>query len=195
MFTGIIEEIGTVVQVEKSGSNLLLSIEVSFVDELKVDQSVAHDGICLTVDQLNGKSYSVTVIQETIDKTNLSKLKVGGFVNLERSVKVNDRLDGHIVQGHVDQTGRCTKVLEQNGSWELSFEYDPSNFNITVGKGSICINGVSLTVTESNRNSFSVAIIPYTYENTNFNQLKVDDLVNIEFDIIGKYVQKILGNS
>lgn len=195
MFTGIIEEIGTIVLIEQSGSNLIISFEAPFVEELKIDQSVSHDGVCLTIDKLEGKIYSVIAIKETIDKTNLGQRQVGNQINLERSVKVNDRLDGHIVQGHIDQTARCSKIVEQNGSWEFSFEYDSSSHNITVGKGSICINGVSLTVTESSSNTFSVAIIPYTYDNTNFNQLKVDDLVNVEFDIIGKYVQKILGSN
>ena len=194
MFTGIIEEIGTISLIEQSGSNLIITVEAPFAEELKIDQSVAHDGICLTIDKLEGNSYVVIAIKETIGKTNLSQLQVGDRMNLERSVKVNDRLDGHIVQGHIDQTARCSKIVEQNGSWEFSFEYDPSSRNITVGKGSICINGVSLTVTESNSNTFSVAIIPYTYHNTNLNHLKVDDLVNVEFDIIGKYVQKILGS-
>ena len=194
MFTGIIEQIGTVEKIENSGSNLIITIVADFVGELEIDQSVAHDGICLTVDALKSDSYSVTAIKETIHKTNLNQLIVGNRINLERCVKVDDRLDGHIVQGHVDQTAKCTEIVEQDGSWELSFEYDPSGKNITVGKGSICVNGVSLTVTNSEAHAFSVAIIPYTYENTNFNQLKLGDLVNVEFDIIGKYVQKILSS-
>jgi len=193
MFTGIIEEIGTVVLIEQSGSNLIININAAFAEELEIDQSVAHNGICLTIDKLEGKSYCVTAIKETIEKTNLNRLRAGDRMNLERCVKASERLDGHIVQGHIDQTARCTKIVEQNGSWELYFEHEASKENITVLKGSICINGVSLTVTESHANTFSVAIIPYTYDNTNFNQLRVDDLVNVEFDIIGKYVQKILG--
>ena len=192
MFTGIIEETGKVTALKKERSNLHISVEASFIDELKIDQSIAHDGICMTVVDIEGNHYTVTAIKETLDRTNFGDLKVGDKINLERCVKVTDRLDGHIVQGHIDQTAICKKVEELNGSWMYEFGYNTSEGNITVEKGSVCINGISLTVVESKANSFSVAIIPYTYTHTNFHALKLGSIVNIEFDIIGKYVAKLL---
>jgi riboflavin synthase len=192
MFTGIIESLGEVIDLKKSSSNLQITINAPFTQELKIDQSVAHNGTCLTVVELSGNNYTVTAIKETLEKTNLSKLKPGNLVNLERCMIMNGRIDGHIVQGHVDQTAVCSNISEENGSWVFTFEYDPSKGNITVEKGSICVNGVSLTVVNSKNNSFSVAIIPYTYEHTNFHQLKVGDTVNLEFDVIGKYVARLL---
>jgi riboflavin synthase len=167
-------------------------MQCSFVDELKIDQSVAHNGVCLTVVNKENNTYTVTAIKETLLKSNLGYLKIGDKVNLERSMKLNERLDGHIVQGHVDQTAKCTKVVEANGSWYFTFEYDQTMNNITVEKGSITVNGVSLTVVNSQASSFQVAIIPYTYEHTNFHQIKEGTIVNLEFDIIGKYVAKLL---
>ncbi|SDB61424.1 riboflavin synthase alpha chain [Flavobacteriaceae bacterium MAR_2010_188] len=193
MFTGIVETMGEVIGLEKNGSNLTISIKSSISSELKVDQSVAHNGVCLTVVRYDDNSYDVVAIDETLNRSNLGKLKVSDLVNLERCVKVGDRLDGHIVQGHVDQTAICKSVLEKEGSWEYSFTYDPTLENITVTKGSITVNGVSLTVVGSEDDSFSVAIIPYTNEHTNFKNLKIGDTVNLEFDIIGKYVQKMMG--
>jgi len=187
MFTGIIESLGTVLKIEKKDTNLTFFIQCNFLDELKIDQSVAHNGVCLTVDGIFEDHYSVTAIKETLDKTNLGNLSVGNELNLERCLKVGDRLDGHIVQGHVDGTGIVTEVKDMNGSWEYHFEYPHGEF-ITVSKGSICVNGVSLTVVNSGFGSFSVAIIPYTYEHTNFHELKAGDKVNLEFDIVGKYI-------
>lgn len=191
MFTGIIETLGTLTQKVKENDNLHLTVSSSITNELKIDQSVAHNGICLTVVAINNDEYTVTAIKETIDKTNIGDWQVGDQLNIERAMKLGDRLDGHIVQGHVDQTATCTAIEEANGSWYFTFEYDPSLENITIEKGSITINGTSLTVVNSKLNSFSVAIIPYTYENTNFNSFKVGTKVNLEFDVVGKYVKRI----
>jgi riboflavin synthase len=191
MFTGIIETLGEIKALRKDGGNVHVTIASSVTDELKIDQSVAHNGVCLTVIAINKNEYTVTAIQETIDKTNLSDWKTGDFVNLERAMKLGDRLDGHIVQGHVDQTGICKSIEEANGSWYFTFEYDPILNNLTIEKGSITINGVSLTVVNSLKNEFSVAIIPYTYEHTNFKNFKVGTEINLEFDVIGKYVSKL----
>lgn len=230
MFTGIIEEAGKVAALNKKRSNLHITIEASFINELKIDQSIAHNGVCLTVVDIEDDHYTVTAIKETLDKTNLGYLKVGDKINLERCVKVSDRLDGHIVQGHIDQTAICESISaiggsasggkELNGSWLLTFEYNNSNRRgnppwverffsglvrwgsppsggvrgglVTVEKGSVCVNGISLTVVESKENSFSAAIIPHTYTHTNLHTLKPGDIVNLEFDIIGKYVAKLL---
>jgi len=192
MFTGIIEVTGLVVGRIKDGSNIHFEIESSIAPELKIDQSVAHNGVCLTVTAIREGRYTVTAIHETLLKTNLGELKEGNIINLERCMPLNGRFDGHVVQGHVDQTGKVVKIEEQQGSWLFDFEYDPSKGNVTVEKGSICINGTSLTCFNSKDNGFSVAIIPYTFEHTNFKQLKVGDRVNLEFDIIGKYVQRLL---
>ena len=191
MFTGIIESIGTVKAINYDRSNINFSISSSLSNELKIDQSISHNGVCLTVVSKEEGAYTVTAIKETLDKTNLSKLKLGDQVNLERCLKVGDRLDGHFVQGHVDQTAICTCVSNENGSWTFSFKYDDKNNNITIEKGSITINGVSLTVVNSKKSEFSVAIIPYTFENTNFNSFSVGTLVNLEFDVFGKYVTKL----
>lgn len=191
MFTGIIEEQGEVVEVAGDRDNLLIKIAAKMTSELKIDQSVAHNGVCLTVVDIQGNAYTVTAIKETLDKTTLGTLYKGQRVNLERGMQLGARLDGHIVQGHVDQTGVCTRVKEENGSWIFTFEYDAQFQNITIEKGSITVNGVSLTVVNSKNNEFSVAIIPYTYNNTNFNRLKEGDKVNLEFDVIGKYVQRL----
>lgn len=191
MFTGIIEEQGEVVEVAGDRGNLLIKIAAKMTSELKIDQSVAHNGVCLTVVDIQGNAYTVTAIKETLDKTTLGTLYKGQRVNLERGMQLGARLDGHIVQGHVDQTGVCTRVKEENGSWIFTFEYDAQFQNITIEKGSITVNGVSLTVVNSKNNEFSVAIIPYTYNNTNFNRLKEGDKVNLEFDVIGKYVQRL----
>jgi riboflavin synthase len=217
MFTGIVEATARVVDIHAEGTNLTFTFESNIANELKIDQSVSHNGVCLTVVSLeestvdgsqsivgseqrilssfatnHSSSYKVTAIDETLRKTNLGKLKIDDKVNLERCMPANGRFDGHIVQGHVDQTGVCTAIEDQNGSWLISFEYDAKNNNITVEKGSICINGVSLTVVNSKDNGFSVAIIPYTWEHTNFHQLSVGSIINLEFDILGKYMQKIL---
>ena len=193
MFSGIVEEAATVVSIEKE-KNLHITMECSFVNELKVDQSISHNGVCLTVVSKTDKSYTVTAIKETLIKSNLGQLSVGDKVNLERSMLLGGRLDGHIVQGHVDQIAKCTAVEESDGSWYFTFKFDNSTGNMTVEKGSIAVNGVSLTVVNSQDNSFQVAIIPYTYECTNFHQIKPETIVNLEFDIIGKYVARILGN-
>jgi riboflavin synthase len=193
MFTGIIEEMGMVEHLEKEGSNLNLFIKSKITSELKIDQSVAHNGVCLTVVGITDSIYKVSAIKETLDKSNIGALKVGDHVNLERAMKLGDRLDGHLVQGHVDQTAVCTGITETNGSWIFSFEYDKSRGNITIEKGSITINGVSLTVVNSKENTFSVAIIPYTYHHTNFNKLNKGDTVNLEFDVVGKYLKRISG--
>lgn len=192
MFTGIVESLAKVEKIEKKGSNLTFTFQCPISNELKVDQSVSHNGVCLTVEKCYSNHYQVTAIQETLDKTNLGKLEPGSVVNIERCMPANGRFDGHIVQGHVDQTGICTAIKDLNGSWEVSFEYDPQLQNITVEKGSICLNGVSLTVIHSKSSSFSVAIIPYTWEHTNFHTLGVGSLVNLEFDILGKYIARIL---
>jgi len=192
MFTGIIEQLGRVKNIVREEGNLHLTIAAEMTPELKIDQSVAHNGVCLTVVNLSDDKYTVTAIKETLNKTNIGDLKVGEQVNLERCMKLGERLDGHIVQGHVDQTAVCTSISEENGSWLFSFEYEKKDrANITVEKGSITVNGTSLTVVNSKDKGFSVAVIPYTYEHTNFNQLKVSDKVNLEFDIIGKYVARL----
>ncbi len=192
MFSGIVEEPATLVALEKDKENLHITLKCSFTDTLKIDQSISHNGVCLTVVKKSGDNYTVTAIKETLDKTNLGFLKVGDKVNLERSMKIDSLLDGHLVQGHVDQTAVCTKIEEADGSWYFTFEYDPSKGNITVEKGSISVNGVSLTVVNSKEKTFQVAIIPYTYEHTNFHQFKVGTVVNLEFDIVGKYITKML---
>jgi riboflavin synthase len=193
MFTGIIETMARLERIKAQGTNLHFTFSSDISNELKVDQSVSHNGVCLTVTSVNGKLYTVTAIDETLKRTNLGKLKVGTFVNLERCMPANGRFDGHIVQGHVDATGVCTEVKDLNGSHEFRFSYEERSDEITVEKGSITVNGVSLTVVESGERSFSVHIIPYTLANTNFNELKPGSLVNLEFDIIGKYVRKLLG--
>jgi riboflavin synthase len=194
MFTGIIETLGIVQEVKKEQDNIHVTIDSSVTGELKIDQSVAHNGICLTVVAVEGDCYTVTAIGETIKKTNLSCWQVGDSVNLERAMKLGDRLDGHIVQGHVDQIGTCVAVQETGGSWFYTFEYDSSLQNITIEKGSITVNGVSLTVVDSGKNNFSVAIIPYTYDHTNFRDFRVGTKVNLEFDVIGKYVSRLYSN-
>jgi riboflavin synthase len=191
MFTGIIETLGIIKDIRKEEDNLHLSVTSSITTELKIDQSVAHNGICLTVVAIENETYTVTAIKETVDKTNIGTWKKGDSINLERAMKLGDRLDGHIVQGHVDQIGICKAIEETNGSWRYTFNYDPSLSNITIEKGSITVNGVSLTVVNSKVNEFSVAIIPYTYEHTNFNSLRVGSYVNLEFDVIGKYVTRL----
>ena len=191
MFTGIIESIGKIKSLAKEGDNLHIEIASELAPMLKIDQSVSHNGVCLTVVSLTDTSYVVTAIKETLDKTNIGQLHTGSVVNLERAMKLGDRLDGHIVQGHVDQTAICQRVIEQNGSWVYTFSYDRSLSNITIEKGSVTVNGVSLTVVDSREGTFSVAIIPYTYEHTNFNTFEKDTLVNLEFDVIGKYVKRI----
>lgn len=191
MFTGIIEDIGTVEKLEKDGGNLHITINTSITSELKIDQSVAHNGVCLTVVAINGDNYVVTAIKETLEKTNLGELNEKENVNIERAMKLGDRLDGHIVQGHVDQIAECIDVKEENGSWLFTFKYDEDLNNITIEKGSITINGVSLTVVNSKKSEFSVAIIPYTYNHTTFKNLKIGSIVNLEFDVIGKYVKRL----
>jgi riboflavin synthase len=191
MFTGIIEDLGEVIHLKSEGGNLHISIKSAIADQLKVDQSVAHNGVCLTVVALGDQSYTVTAIQETLNKSNLGQLSVGDSINIERAMKLGDRLDGHIVQGHVDQTAKCVSVLETDGSWLYSFEYDPGLNNITIEKGSITVDGVSLTVVDSKSSAFSVAIIPYTYNHTTFRNYKAGDVVNLEFDVIGKYVKRL----
>ncbi|WP_026953888.1 riboflavin synthase [Algoriphagus vanfongensis] len=191
MFTGIIESFGTIQKITQDGSNFHFDLESNLASELKIDQSLAHDGVCLTVVETKPDSYRVTAIDETIQKTNLSGWQVGKKVNLERCMAANGRFDGHIVQGHVDQVGKVSAIKDQDGSWVFDLEYDPAIGNVTVEKGSITINGTSLTCFNSRAGAFSVAIIPYTYEHTNFHQLKVGDQVNLEFDIVGKYIQRI----
>lgn len=193
MFTGIIETQGTITQIVKDNDNINITIGSSITNELKIDQSVAHDGVCLTVVAIENDTYTVTAIKETLDKTNLKDWTKDGIVNLERAMKLGDRLDGHIVQGHVDQTGICKSVENANGSWYFTFGYDKSPSNITIEKGSITVNGVSLTVVNSKDNEFSVAIIPYTFEHTNFKNIKAGTIVNLEFDVIGKYVARLHG--
>jgi riboflavin synthase len=194
MFSGIVEEAAKVVAIEKEQDNVHITMECSFVDELQIDQSIAHNGVCLTVVRKTDTTYTVTAIKETLIKSNLGGLLAGDKINLERSMLLNDRLDGHIVQGHVDQTAECTAVEEAGGSWYFTFRYDPTKGNMTVEKGSISVNGVSLTVVNSQADSFQVAIIPYTYDCTNFHRIKPGTIVNLEFDIIGKYVARILQN-
>ena len=191
MFTGIIENLSEIKEINKEGDNLSISLISEITNELKIDQSLSHNGVCLTVVDINNNIYKVTAIKETILKSSIKNWKIGDIINIERAMKLGDRLDGHMVQGHVDQTAICTKISEENGSWYFYFEYQRSS-NLTIEKGSISINGVSLTIVESMDNRFSVAIIPYTYENTNFKNIKVGDLVNIEFDMIGKYIYKII---
>lgn len=191
MFTGIIEDLGTVESLSYDGGNLNITISSKITNELKIDQSVAHNGVCLTVVSIKGNNYIVTAIEETLAKSNLGMLKIGDVVNLERAMKLGDRLDGHIVQGHVDQTSTCISIDSNDGSWLFAFEYDKSMQNITIEKGSITVNGVSLTVVNSKICQFSVAIIPYTYTHTTFKTLKVGDIVNLEFDVIGKYVKRL----
>ncbi|MBA3971852.1 MAG: riboflavin synthase [Bacteroidetes bacterium] len=192
MFSGIIEGSGELTAIQKDQNNIHLSVRSDFTSELKIDQSIAHNGICLTVVDIKNDIYTVTAIDETIKKTNIGSIAIGDKMNLERCLKVGDRLDGHIVQGHVDQTAVCKEVKEQNGSWMFTFEYDAAQNNITVEKGSICVNGVSLTVVDSKNNSFSVCIIPYTFEHTNFKTIKAGTIVNLEFDILGKYISKLV---
>jgi riboflavin synthase len=191
MFTGIIETIGKVVKIEKELDNLHITVESSITPELKIDQSVAHNGVCLTVVAIEGATYKVTAVKETLSKTNLSDLKTGSIVNLERCMMMNGRLDGHIVQGHVDQVGECLSVNEANGSWSYVFSYKADREHLIVEKGSICVNGISLTAFNVTDTSFEVAIIPYTFEHTNLHQVKKGDKVNLEFDIIGKYVARL----
>lgn len=197
MFSGIVEEAAPVVAIESDKGNIHLTMKCSFVDELKIDQSVAHNGVCLTVVSMTADTYTVTAIKETLERSNLGLLKVGDKVNLERSMLMNGRLDGHIVQGHVDQTAVCTNVEEADGSWYYTFEYElnpemAQQGYITVEKGSVCVNGVSLTVCNSGKNSFQVAIIPYTHDHTNFGQIEKGTVVNLEFDIVGKYISKMM---
>ncbi|MGB1307632.1 MAG: riboflavin synthase [Oceanihabitans sp.] len=193
MFTGIIETLGVVKHLQKELDNLHITVECDFTSELQIDQSVAHNGVCLTVVAINEKQYTVTAIKETLEKTNIGSLELGDSINLERAMQLGERLDGHIVQGHVDQTAICTAVKEASGSWIFSFEYDAKLNNVTIEKGSITINGVSLTVVNSGINNFSVAIIPYTLMHTNFKHYKKGTLVNLEFDVIGKYVSRLMG--
>ncbi|RDY59749.1 riboflavin synthase [Flagellimonas nanhaiensis] len=192
MFTGIIETLGKVEKLEKEGGNLHITLSSNITSELKIDQSLAHNGVCLTVVDLNGNNYTVTAIAETLSKSSLGDLKVGDIVNLERAMVLGARLDGHIVQGHVDQIAVCSSVEEKDGSWVFGFEYDPGFNNVTIEKGSITVDGVSLTVVNSQKNTFSVAIIPYTFENTRFNMYEIGTRVNLEFDVIGKYVARLM---
>jgi len=193
MFTGIIEQMGQVTHISKDQDNIHFTVEAPFTQELKIDQSVAHNGTCLTVVSIEGQSYTVTAIQETLDKTNLGSWKTGTKVNLERCMQMNGRLDGHIVQGHVDTTATCIRIEDQHGSWKYTFRYETDH--VTVEKGSVTVNGVSLTVVDSKEQEFSVCIIPYTHEHTNFHQLQTGDSVNLEFDIIGKYVARLFGKT
>ena len=194
MFTGIIENMAEVIDVQTNKNNLDILFKCDLLSELKVDQSISHNGVCLTVADISNDTYLVNVVKETIDKSNFSSLKAGDKVNIERSMMINDRLDGHIVQGHVDQIAKCVSIEEQGGSYNMSFKYEKSD-NITVEKGSICVNGISLTVCNSKENTFSIAIIPYTWDNTNLKNIKVGDTVNLEFDIVGKYIAKLLSKS
>lgn len=192
MFTGIIEEIGKIVRIEREQANLHLYVKSSFTNELKIDQSVAHNGVCLTVVAIDGDVYQVTAIAETLAKTHLGSLQVGDAVNLERGMLLNTRLDGHIVQGHIDQTGTCSAIQEEAGSTRFTFQYNPSTGNVVIEKGSITVNGVSLTVVDATRDSFSVAVIPYTLAHTNLQHLQIGNIVNLEFDVIGKYVARLM---
>ena len=192
MFTGIIEPISEIIKLEKEQSNLHITLKNDLAREFKIDQSVSHNGVCLTVVNIENDHYTVTAIQETLEKTNLRHWSVGEFINIERAMVLNARLDGHIVQGHVDQIATCLSLKEGNGSWKFNFEYDSALNNVTIEKGSICINGVSLTVVDSKKDSFSVAIIPYTYNNTGFKNISIGDQVNLEFDVIGKYVKRLM---
>lgn len=191
MFTGIIEDLGKITNLKQAKGNLNITVKSNFTNELKVDQSVAHDGVCLTVVKVSGSEYTVTAIDETLNKTRIGQLKINDEINLERGMKLGERLDGHIVQGHVDQIGTCTDIHEANGSWVFRFDFDNTLGNVTIEKGSITINGVSLTVIDSKEAAFSVAIIPYTYSHTTFKYLNIGDTVNLEFDIIGKYVKRL----
>lgn len=191
MFTGIIETLGRVEKIEKDRENINFTIQTNITHELKIDQSIAHNGVCLTVVAISGKNYVVTAIKETLDKTNLGHLSENDLLNIERAMKLGDRLDGHIVQGHVDQTAVCTEISENDGSWIFTFVYDANANNITIEKGSVTVNGVSLTVVDSKKNQFSVAIIPYTYTHTGFSKFKKGTIVNLEFDVIGKYVARL----
>jgi len=191
MFTGIIETLGIIKDLKKDNSNLTITVSSGITHELKIDQSVAHNGVCLTVIAINNGEYTVTAIKETIEKTNLADWKIGDLLNLERAMKLGDRLDGHIVQGHVDQTGICKSIEEANGSWYFTFEYGSNLNNITIEKGSITVNGVSLTVVNSKEKEFSVAIIPYTFEHTNFKNVQIGTTINLEFDVVGKYVARL----
>ena len=190
MFTGIIEQIAEVVFLEKEGANLHITLRATITNELKIDQSVAHNGVCLTVVAINEDEYTVTAIKETLEKSNIGLLEIGSKVNMERCMKLGDRVDGHMVQGHVDQTAKCVSVKEEKGSYVYTFKHKESD-NMTVEKGSVCVNGVSLTVVNSKDTSFSVAIIPYTHEHTNFHEIKEGSVVNIEYDILGKYISKM----
>ena len=192
MFTGIIEELGEIVELNREQDNLHITVKSKVSKELKIDQSLAHNGVCLTVVGLGENTHTITAIKETIDKSSIGKLNVGDKVNLERAMQLGARLDGHIVQGHVDQVAVCTEVLALDGSWVYTFSYDDTYNNLTIEKGSITVNGVSLTVVNSKEGAFSVAIIPYTYDNTNFHQIKINDTVNLEFDVIGKYVARLM---
>ena len=192
MFSGIVETTARVAAIREEGGNRHFTLECPFTDELKIDQSIAHNGVCLTVVSIEGDRYTTTAIRETLLKSNLGGLRVGDPVNLERSMRPDALLDGHIVQGHVDQTARCTAIDEADGSWYFAFEYDPSQGNVTVEKGSVAVNGVSLPVVDSREGAFRVAIIPYTYEHTNFHALKVGSTVNLEFDIVGKYIARLM---
>ena len=194
MFTGIIENMSEVVEVKQNKNNLDVIFKSDLISELKIDQSISHNGVCLTIADIYDNTYLVNIVKETLDKSNLGLLKKGDQVNIERSMILNARIDGHIVQGHVDQTAVCSNIIEKGGSYEMTFEYEDSE-NVTVEKGSICINGISLTVFNSKENNFSVAIIPYTWDNTNLKNVKIGDTVNLEFDILGKYIAKILSKS
>lgn len=195
MFTGIIEGLGTIQDIIKEGENVHFVVQSAFTNELKIDQSLAHNGVCLTVVGIEGDNYTVTAIKETLNKSSLGQLQIGHTVNLERAMAANGRFDGHVVQGHVDQTATCVAVKEEDGSWVYTFQYEPKTNQVTVEKGSITVNGVSLTVVNSSPNQFDVCIIPFTKDHTTFNRLKVGDQVNLEFDIIGKYVARLLGKN
>lgn len=192
MFTGIIESMGQIKAIETNGTNLTLTIDAAITPEIKIDQSISHNGVCLTVVAIEGQTYKVTVIEETLNRSNLGSLKIGDYLNLERAMKANNRLDGHLVQGHVDTTCICTGIEQRAGSWYFSFDYKEAHHHLLVDKGSVCINGVSLTLIHPYQGQFQVAIIPYTYEHTNFNVLEIGDKVNIEFDILGKYIARYM---
>ena len=192
MFTGIIESMGEIISLTSEGSNVHIEVKSTITHELKIDQSLAHNGVCLTVVEINGDNYIVTAIKETLDKSNIGDLKVGNLVNLERSMKLQERLDGHIVQGHVDQIGICTNIIKEKGSAYYTFQYEDTYSNVTIEKGSVTINGVSLTVVNSKENEFSVAIIPYTVAHTNFKEFKTGTKVNLEFDVVGKYIKRLM---
>ena len=191
MFTGIIEELGLITKINNQGGNLNITVKCSFTNELKIDQSVAHNGVCLTIVEKNDEEFTVNAIEETLNNTCIGSLKLNDSINLERGMKLGERLDGHIVQGHIDQTGACVNIEEKEGSWVFTFNYDGALGNVTIEKGSITVNGVSLTVVNSKKDSFSVAIIPYTFNNTTFKNLRIGSIVNLEFDVIGKYVKRL----